>query len=79
MGMIETVRRAGVSSAVGVARRLGALARITCVHAAGGVCTNVQGCAGFFKDCTEDMGESDGFVHAMILGDLAEEAEVVGG
>jgi len=33
--------RTGVPSAVGVARCLGAFARITWTHAAGGVCTNV--------------------------------------
>ena len=33
----------------------------------------------FFKDCTEGMGERDGFVRAMMLEDLAEEVEVARG
>jgi len=32
-----------------------------------------------FKDCTEDMGERDGFVRAVMLEGLAEEAEVARG
>ena len=51
------------SSAVGIARCLGALTGIARVHVAGPACTNVQGCTGFFKDCMEDKcsgGEARG-------------------